>query len=31
MPQEYPASFRVCAVRMVFDRFEHEDVPSRYW
>lgn len=30
MPQKYPASFRARAVRMVFDRLEHEDAPSRY-
>lgn len=30
MPQKYPESFRARAVRMVFDRLEQDDAPSRY-
>ena len=30
MPAKYPQSFKDRAVRMVFDRLEHEDAPSRY-
>jgi transposase len=30
MPTKYPQSFKDRAVRMVFDRLEDEDAPSRY-
>lgn len=30
MPQKYPESFRARAVRMVLDRLEHDDAPSRF-
>lgn len=30
MPQKYPESFRARAVRMVLDRLEQDDAPSRY-
>lgn len=30
MPRKYPQSFKDRAVRMVFDRLEDEDAPSRY-
>ena len=30
MPSKYPQSFKDRAVRMVFDRLEDEDAPSRY-
>jgi len=30
MPRQYPESFKRRAVRMVLDRLEDEDAPSRY-
>lgn len=30
MPQKYSETFRARAVRMVLDRLEHDDAPSRY-
>lgn len=30
MPRKYPQSFKDRATRMVFDRLEDEDAPSRY-
>lgn len=30
MPQKYPQQFRDRAVRMVTDRLEQDDAPSRY-
>lgn len=30
MPSKYPQSFKDRATRMVFDRLEDEDAPSRY-